>query len=146
MIRLGKSWAGFWNTTSLADTLVDVNVASAWPEGFATYSSPLAPSRMIRNSHSVVLPLFTVRETPIIVPPSGAIQFSATCLVVRVYSQQPPIHATSLAVGADAWNAAAAIVNNIRLSPIIPSSLARMSRGVLEKNDKERAHGQSQRL
>src|SRR5204862_6344160 len=100
MIFLGKSCAGFSNTTPVPDTWVDVKTVSGCFDGFATYSNPLAPSRMIRNSHSVVLPLLTVRDTPIIVPPSGGIQFSATCRVSRENSQQPPIQATSLTDGA----------------------------------------------
>src|SRR4051794_25310853 len=84
---------------SCSPALAALNVASGCPDGFATYSSPAAASRMIRNSHSVVLPPATVRERPIIVPASGANQCSTMWRPLRSSSQHPAIQPTSLMVG-----------------------------------------------
>src|SRR4051812_20991727 len=84
---------------SCSPALAALNVASGCPDGFATYSSPAAASRMIRNSHSVVLPPATVRERPIIVPASGANQCSTIWRPLRSSSQHPAIQPTSLIVG-----------------------------------------------
>src|SRR3954463_655633 len=84
---------------SCSPALAALNVASGCPDGFATYSNPAAASRMIRNSHSVVLPPATVRERPIIVPASGANQCSTIWRPLRSSSQHPAIQPTSLMVG-----------------------------------------------